>query len=888
MAWTILLGAAEIPAAQARQNKPPQAKLKVSERDKVNHVVEADASESTDTDGSIVQYVFWVTDQERGGLVSRVVESVQSRQSFTLLPGKYMVNVTVVDNQGAMSAAAKSVQIGGQGAVAAADRIPPMGVPIHTNLGDGLGVQLGANFVPPVGPPGAGGVQVVVLDRGTATVVTSDFFPAAGSTSWTRFSTMVATAQPTQLVILSGIGAPATYSAAAFTAIKSAIDRLGGNTSGLSATSPALRTGLWSLIGFSGLAAGTARQHFSSVPLDAGPTSGDVAGYLQLDTHGNYAFVYGDYVRFTTSVAGKAAGTNVMQIGTATYTSLPLAPNASGFHVVVVEPTSLALQHNATFVTRTPAGPDDAGIEALGAMLGQVRAGPGPVIVIAQSIGTAAVSPAWAGKAAPELHELGGNLAVLNGLNGTGGYALIGGTGADRPVLETSAALTGAPGQLHGMLERNSDSHYVVASWAVAEEYITDLMPLAFQAPQPWPYASTAGEVAANVYIATQLGLGTSNVRDAYWQAPNLDWAGAEVIKLKAITYPGSKQGFSRQEFTALQSQLLKEFAMVTNVRALITAWQGVFEGRSSLEFLDLRAIADQIERALHPPSHGGINVDPLAVIGIFQGILSIAGGGLNKVSAGATGALGGASSLAGALASLINSRGDDVPVSQRIQTTVDQLGDELAHRYVEIQSAFDHIGDVLVSDYGKLSTVDARAPKEWAFDTQARDLALVHLENAARQLAYSALMPLAYPYVYELRASEINPSLSSASAYRCAQQFPNFDDGRPFAHTPGTATFQAIVGVDHDGKYERNIYVLSGVPVDAWIFGEHEIITGIESGYSTDEPPFIGSSRWVPPASLLDPLFLPVQAGGTVGLYRQYFFDHFKLLPMACTVRGF
>jgi hypothetical protein len=42
-----------------------------------------------------------------------------------------------------------------------------------------------------------------------------------------------------------------------------------------------------------------------------------------------------------------------------------------------------------------------------------------------------------------------------------------------------------------------------------------------------------------------------------------------------------------------------------------------------------------------------------------------------------------------------------------------------------------------------------------------------------------------------------------------------------------------------------------------------------------------------LPPASLLDPIFHPVQQGGTVGLYRQYFFDHFGNQPVACTRTG-
>ena len=187
-----------------------------------------------------------------------------------------------------------------------------------------------------------------------------------------------------------------------------------------------------------------------------------------------------------------------MQIGHAVYTSETLPAEASGFHVVVLEPTSLALQRNETVVTRTPTGPDNAGIGDLAAMIAQERAG--PVIAIVQSIGDAEVSPAWVSHAAPQLYALGGNVGVLNGLDG--GYALIGGTGSDRPRLKMSEALTGAPGQIHGVLERNSKNHYTVAVWAVDQDFITDLMPLAFQGPQPWPTSTTPGEIAANTYIA--------------------------------------------------------------------------------------------------------------------------------------------------------------------------------------------------------------------------------------------------------------------------------------------------------------------------------------------------------------------------------------------------
>src|SRR5207248_7892679 len=84
-----------------------------------------------------------------------------------------------------------------------------------------------------------------------------------------------------------------------------------------------------------------------------------------------------------------------------------------------------------------------------------------------------------------------------------------------------------------------------------------------------------------------------------------------------------------------------------------------------------------------------------------------------------------------------------------------------LAARYQQAGDHLDDLGRLIVSDYGKLTTVASKVDAQpgagetdWRLGNvgQARD----GLVRAAKQTIYERLVPLAYPVMYDL--GQINP----------------------------------------------------------------------------------------------------------------------------------
>jgi hypothetical protein len=145
--------------------------------------------------------------------------------------------------------------------------------------------------------------------------------------------------------------------------------------------------------------------------------------------------------------------------------------------------------------------------------------------------------------------------------------------------------------------------------------------------------------------------------------------------------------------------------------------------------------------------------------------------------------------------------------------------------------------------------------------------------------MAYERMMPLAYPTVYDLRATGLNPSGTSAQQYRCMGSGFNSGVKYPFKNTAPLGAFMGIAGVDGNGNYLVDANVLSQIPEDAWLYNQSgQIATGLSP---------TGRIAPAPPEDLLATMFDPLSEGGQVGLYPQYLFTHFNQRAVACTSTG-
>ena len=94
--------------------------------------------------------------------------------------------------------------------------------------------------------------------------------------------------------------------------------------------------------------------------------------------------------------------------------------------------------------------------------------------------------------------------------------------------------------------------------------------------------------------------------------------------------------------------------------------------------------------------------------------------------------------------------------VGPQVTTAASKLGVELADRYSEAGDHLNDLGRLIVSDYGKLTTVASKVDAkpgpgetDWRLGNVGK--AREGLERAAKRTIYEALVPLAYPVMYDL-----------------------------------------------------------------------------------------------------------------------------------------
>ena len=190
-------------------------------------------------------------------------------------------------------------------------------------------------------------------------------------------------------------------------------------------------------------------------------------------------------------------------------------------------------------------------------------------LVIVQSVGSGALTGTPSTDLYQYLSQLGGTPeSLLGSLQGGHPYALVGvannlpwyGTSGleSSTVMATSNAPGQPTGQINGMLLRDRTGLYAPVAGAPAGPINSDLFAIVFQAAQDWPYVGDP----ALPYIATSIQMGGyPDVRSGY---TNLD-IDFDAKSLLLTNLHCVDQSFCGQDFNLVKSQLLKEFAWVSD-----------------------------------------------------------------------------------------------------------------------------------------------------------------------------------------------------------------------------------------------------------------------------------------------------------------------------------
>lgn len=498
------------------------------------------------------------------------------------------------------------------------------------------------------------------------------------------------------------------------------------------------------------------------LPLTGGGPGGRMSGWLQpgvpLDgAPALYTFVSPERAPFTTRASGSTAASNTMQIGGASYTSALPAGATAGYQVLVTDATlTPVLGTPAVFGTNGPAA---AGQEqALAALLASALQQPGATVLV-QSLGRPRPASPAAAQIGQLLQQLGGSTWMSLSQDGSGDYALVGNADLDQPGLSATAAETSQQwtasasggdgagrGSLQGVLRRRQDSAWAptLADAIGTPDY--GLAQLVYQSPTPWPQTDTPGKVAATTWMARQLGLQVGP--GSCWQPSAPDFRSsycndaldpdATENQLSQLSFPGRSAGFSKAEFRAVRSQLQAELDDLGQVRALFAALQQPFGSPGVDPAVDAQQIAGEVVAAIPPPRQSATSGD----LSLAASILYV-GAEVPEVGE----ALGPIAAVLDLASELTQDDGQPSP-DWDVQTAADQIGATVRDRLQAMSGSLGRYEDVVVSDWGKLSTAAADALGAWGVSSTGIANEESTLQLGIEQWMWTAIAPAAFDLV--------------------------------------------------------------------------------------------------------------------------------------------
>jgi hypothetical protein len=418
----------------------------------------------------------------------------------------------------------------------------------------------------------------------------------------------------------------------------------------------------------------------------------------------------------------------------------------------------------------------------------------------------------------------------------------------------------------------------------------SDLWDLSFQQPQAWPY--TGGDYAnAMSYIINQVpDLNCTNPRAQYSTGGQTGWGDVAAL-VAGVQYPtapyppalcpqGYSHNFTSQEFGAVRQQLVTEMAYVDQIRAGIIAWNQIFSNAASDQYVQLKSFANTILNNVlnNSARNRGVSVDALKVLGYATSVgASLAGVG-NPVAGGVLGAVSAGFFLADSVTPSSSNEGNPSFDTQELNDRAYAIATDLANRYSNLKNTLLHLGDVLVGDWGKLEVAGPRfspvAPKDkpsWALTTKTEKLTQQSLAVAGKRVFNQAMLPLAFTE-WVVAPPLISPNQNGPGDpfqyYYCFNDAGTVDQWyyqQPFRGTPLSAMdnvlYRPQLGPDSNTwpAQPNTTYWIGRVLVSSYNHLETNNNYDVNTQDVTGNA--ITSGGRPPPASLTDPLTMPVSA---------------------------
>jgi len=704
----------------------------------------------------------------------------------------------------------------GTGAIGADDN--PVGVPFETLSADTTGaIRIDGVAAPNTAIPG--NLNYAVISRSDRSFVTSGSVQK-GQAGITALLATESAYSDADLMVVSGT---AGIDNPALPDFKKLLGLLGASDAELtSGMTDALTTqsAPFSVLGIPGGASGTAWLNVGLVPADLSPSppfilppKGDIIGMLQWNIlTDQYDYADEQFPQFDTDVIQGTTATNVMTFNGADYPA-DIPAGTSGFHVLVVDSVTLRVLANQTLPTNGGATPvadqQDAFARQLTAdahMDGfqQFYANKQPPLVLLQSYGSpAGAAQAWQ-SAGETVADLGGNKLAFFALDADhNDFSLIGQLGGQMYAINAGKIL-GQAGPLSGVLTRTKTMAFEPASAGPADGVNGQMLTLAYQAPQPFP-ALPGGQTAAAGYIGVQLHLCTSetgcNIRQAYWSDYRAVTWSTEAQRLGDIPFPPDQSRFTEPEFTAVRTQLHKEFLDVQDVKDYFNELASVFFSSEAQAVLNVKDIGDAVVDAVRPPPVEA-TVSLLTLISRIVAVGQFAGPPASALSSGLAATF--------ALAAFVVSTSGKSALPDRVQVRADQLGTQLAADLGQAAQNLSVIGRLIASDWGKLTRFqDLRLTPAWKLEPSGEP-SKAAITKAARQWFATALTPVGFSFL--AIAWNATPNDMTCDFYEHAEKFTV----HPWRNEPALAQFRTVIGYANGQPVSQTLFFSKDPDLDA------------------------------------------------------------------------
>ena len=527
----------------------------------------------------------------------------------------------------------------------------------------------------------------------------------------------------------------------------------------------------------------------------------NMTGYLRLNASGGsggwFEFVFGDQVAFDTDAA-PAPGKITMKVGDKTYESSVATDGSSGFVLLMLNSNTMELNRPPQiFKTNNPDRseiPDEmVRLASLLQFSGDPYNGHGEMLVMLQAYGKPrGVTKAWL-RIAFAIERLGGNAQLPALLNQPinlrpgevakeGRYAFVGRLAMDNPPAEASESLTGIDGRLSGILTRGRDAEYQPLLADPNGTVNADLVRIVNRPTAPnngFKEWKSKEEAAAAAYLGrTVLGVCAEaesvpcDVRRFYYEKPLVWDTALSQLGDASSCNPPVGADFMREDCDIVRNAFLAE-VRDRKIVANFFGPQGLqgpfatYNVATTIGLVDVPQISAEIKSGIKTQLAGNAANHAFTMLGYVAKLGGMSGRFCEACAAVASG-LGGAFSLG---AYLTEPNGAPDLMGPKVTAEATKLGSELYARYQKASRYLATESAIVMSDGTKMAELARNVKRGGMWNIQPEE-ATDTIEAGARQAIYKALVPVAYPVLYNLGPGSMPAAakvMHNARDWQCA-----------------------------------------------------------------------------------------------------------------------